>query len=219
MPTFITPPGYSGTSELTASTGLEIMDQGLWQFSQAGYNDGISFGLSIVGPNRERKTDFYGVPPDGTQPPQSGGELHLRAQDWPIAVIGNTLTSYTDPDTSQTYGPSRCRITVTGAWSVNRGNNNNSMNSIGCLFSGHTRTDLGERDMVPTLLNYTSPTAVYVIQGADVEGGAQDTFSSHEFWCRCTEFVSTDNSNFSFQSNTLARPAWVYTYAKSWQTD
>jgi len=219
MATFITPPGYSGVAELTASNSLDIIDQGRWQFSQAGYNDGITFGLSIVGPNKEYPTDLLPDPSGATLPEQSGGELHLRAQNWTIAEVGNQLTSYTDPDTGHTYGASRCRIQIIGRWTVLRGNNNNSMNSIGVMLSGHTSTDLGDRAMIPTLLSYQSPSVIYTIQGADVQGGAQDTFTGHVFFCRCTELVTTDNSNRSFQSNTIVRPAWAYAYSKSWQID
>ena len=219
MATFITPTGNTGLAELTASNGLVVTDQGEWRFSQAGYNDGITFGLSIVGPDPHVRSDIYEGPPGGTAPVQSGGELHLRAQNWPIAVVGNQLTSYTDPATGETYGPDRCRIQVSGRWVVNRGNNANSMNGIGVLLGGHTYTDLGDRAMVPTLLSFQSLSASYVIQGASVVGGAQNTFSDHVFYCRCTEFITTDNSNRSFQSNTLARPTWIYTFAKSWQID
>ena len=200
MPTFITP--YSGQSELTASTGLQIIDQGLWTFSLYGYADGATFGLSLTPPKRVE-----------------GGELHLRAQNWPIAVIGNTLTSYTDPDTSVTYGPERCRITVTGSWSVTRRPNSDSYNSFGVEYTALTSTDQGSRPMDPWLLNFNSPEATYVIQGADVNGGAQDTFSGHEFWIRATERARTENSNRLFQSNTTIRPVWTYQYSKSWQTD
>ena len=108
MPTFVTP--YSGSAELTANTGLTVISPGLWRYSQAGYNDGATFGLSLGHPN-----------------PLSGELLHLRAEDWTIAVIGNELTSYTDPATSTTYGPELCRILVTGAWSVIRQQNRLSL--------------------------------------------------------------------------------------------
>jgi hypothetical protein len=49
MPTFVTP--YSGSAELTANTGLTVVDAGLWRYSQAGYNDGATFGLSLGHPN------------------------------------------------------------------------------------------------------------------------------------------------------------------------
>jgi len=51
MSTFYTPPGYTGQAELTASTGLVVTDQGLWRFSQSGYNDGATFGLSLTFPS------------------------------------------------------------------------------------------------------------------------------------------------------------------------
>lgn len=199
MPTFVTP--YSGSAELTAKNGLEIIDQGLWRYSQAGYNDGATFGLSLGHPN-----------------PNEGGLLHLRAQDWTIAVIGNELTSYTDPETSITYGPELCRIVVTGAWQVIRQQNSNSYNSFNIAYVGNTQTDLGDRSMNPNLLSYLSPATTYVIQGSGVAGGAQDTFSGHVFECRVTESSSSTNSNKEYQSNTITRPVWVYTYSKSWQT-
>jgi hypothetical protein len=216
---FKTPDGSSGQAELTAASGLEILDQGLWRYSQAGYNDGITFGLSIVGPDARQRADFYGGDAQGTAPMQSGGELHLRAQGWTIAHIGNQLQSWTDPDTGVTYGADRCQIRVQGRWVVARGTNSNSMNSQGCMYHGHTRTDLGDRIMTPTLLTLETVSATYVIQGADVEGGAQDTFTPHVWFCRCTETVTTDNSNRSFQSNTLVSPRWVYQYQRSWQID
>lgn len=199
MPTFITP--YSGSAELTASNGLEIVDQGLWRFNQQGYNDGATFGLSLTFPN-----------------PDNGGELHLRAVDWPIAVVGNTLTSYTDPNTDITYTPTQCRIVVTGYWAVLRQVNSNSFNSMGVNYVGSTITDLGDRTMSPYLLNFTSPTVTYIIQGSDVDGGAVDTFSTREFFCRATESTTTPNSNKEYQSNSIIRPTFVYSYSKSWQT-
>jgi hypothetical protein len=199
MPTFVTP--YSGSAELTANTGLTVLSAGLWRYSQAGYNDGASFGLSLGHPN-----------------PLSGELLHLRAEDWTIAVIGNELTSYTDPATSITYGPELCRILVTGAWSVIRQQNSNSYNSFNITYVATTVTDLGDRDMNPSLLNYTSPQATYVIQGSGVAGGAQDTFSNHVWEFRATESAASTNSNKEFQSNTITRPVWAYTYSKSWQT-
>jgi hypothetical protein len=111
-----------------------------------------------------------------------------------------------------------CRIVVTGAWSVVRQQNSNSYNSFNITYIGTTVTDLGDRDMSPYLLNYASPQATYVIQGAGVAGGAQDTFSDHMFECRVTESAASTNSNKEFQSNTVTRPVWVYTYSKSWQT-
>ena len=199
MPTFVTP--YSGSAELTANTGLTVISPGLWRYSQAGYNDGATFGLSLGHPN-----------------PLSGELLHLRAEDWTIAVIGNELTSYTDPATSITYGPELCRILVTGAWSEIRQQNSNSYNSFNITYVATTVTDLGDRDMNPSLLNYTSPQATYVIQGSGVAGGAQDTFSNHVWEFRATESAASTNSNKEFQSNTITRPVWAYTYSKSWQT-
>lgn len=201
MPTFITP--FSGRGELTVSTGLEIQSQGLWQFSQAGYNDGATFGVSLRHPA-----------------PTASGTLELRAQGWPIAGIGNTLTAYTDPDTGVTYPADRCRILVQGQWQVLRQPNSNSYESIGVIYDGVTETDDGSRSMTPFLLSLTTtPRVTYRIQGAAVTGGAQDTFTLHEFFCRCSHTVRTDNSNGLFVSNSTVRPAWVYSYSKSWQTD
>lgn len=201
MPTFITPPGYSGTAELTASNGLGIVSPGLWRFSQAGYNDGATFGLSLTYPS-----------------PTDGEELHLSATDWPIAVVGNTLTEYVDPDTAIVYPATQCRILVTGFWLVTRNPNSNSFNSVGVNYSGSTTTDLGDRTMSPYLLSFQSPSATYVIQGSAVDGGARNTFSSHEFFCRIRESTSSPNSNKEYQSNSISRPVWVYSYSKSWQT-
>lgn len=202
MPTFVTPPGYSGTAELTASNGLEILDQGLWTFSRYSYADGASFGLSLTSPQ-----------------PTSGGELHLRAVDWTISGIGNDLTSWTDPDTAITYPASRCRITVTGYWQVPRQQNSDSFNSVGVLYAAVTETDQGTRIMDPWLLSYNTTESTYVIQGSDVDGGALDTFSDHVFECRLTESTRTHNSNGLYQSNSVTRPVWAYSYAKSWQID
>lgn len=199
MPTFITP--YSGTAELTANSGLTVISTGIWRYSQAGYNDGATFGLSLTHPN-----------------PTAGGLLHLRGEDWTIAVIGNELTSYTDPETSITYGPELCRIAVTGVWQVIRQQNSNSYNSFNITYVATTVTDLGDRDMNPYLLNYTSPQATYIIQGSGVSGGAQNTFSNHVFEFRATESAASTNSNREFQSNTITRPVWAYAYSKSWQT-
>jgi len=200
MPTFVTP--YSGSAELTASTGLTVVDPGLWRYSQAGYNDSATFGLSL-----------------GNPAPTSGGTLHLSAENWPIAVIGTELTSYTDPATGLTYGPELCRIVITGAWQVIRQQNSNSYNSFNITYIGTTVTDLGDRSMNPNLLNYVSPQATYVIQGAGVAGGAQDTFTDHVWEFRATESAASTNSNREFQSNTVTRPTWIYTYAMSWQID
>jgi hypothetical protein len=199
MSTFVTP--FSGSAELTANSGLTVVDPGLWRYSQAGYNDGATFGLSLGHPN-----------------PLAGGTLHLRAENWTIAVVGNELTSYTDPDTGQTYGPELCRIVITGAWSVVRQQNSNSYNSFNITYTGTTVTDLGDRSMNPSLLNYVSPQATYVIQGSGVAGGAQDTFTDHVWEFRATESAASTNSNREFQSNTITRPVWIYTYSKSWQT-
>jgi len=199
MSTFITP--FSGQAELTASTGLSVTESGLWRFSQSGYNDGATFGLSLTHPS-----------------PLSGGTLSLRAQGWTIAVIGNSLTAYTDPDTMITYPAARCRITVTGRWQVTRQQNSNSFNGQGITYAGETITDQGGRSQGPYLLSYTGPLETYVIQGAAVTGGAEDTFSSHVFFVTCTESATSDNSNKEFQSNSVTRPTWQYTYAKSWQT-
>jgi hypothetical protein len=199
MPTFVTP--YSGSAELTASNGLTVVDPGLWRYSQAGYNDGATFGLSLTHPT-----------------PTSGGLLHLSAENWPIAVVGNELTSYTDPATGITYGPTACRIVVSGAWSVIRQPNTNSFNSAGVDYAGTTVTDHGDRQMSPYLLSYTSPVATYIIQGSAVDGGAVNTFSTRVFSCRITESTTSPNSNKEYQSNSISRPVWAYTYSKSWQT-
>jgi len=197
---FITPPEFQGSAELTASTGLTVVESGLWRFNQPGFVDYATFGVSLGQPS-----------------PLDSGLLHLRARDWAIAVIGNDLTAYTDPETSVTYTAAQCRITVTGYWSVVRQVNSNSYNSFGVDHSGETETDQGSRSMSPWLLNFTASPATYVIQGSAVSGGVQNTFSSHEFYCRITESASTDNSNGLFQSNTTARPVWVYHYSKQWQ--
>ena len=213
--TFYTPPGYSGQSELTASTGLTVIDQGRWNFSQAGYNDRATFGLSLGWPD---KTDhgIYSNGP-GQVPALTGGLLHLRGEDWTIAVVGNELTSYTNTDTSETYPASQCRISVTGYWNIVRQPNTNSYNSFGTRWTGLTQTDQGDREMSPWLLNFASQPVTYVIQGADVTGGARDTFSTKVFECSFTESVTSVNSNKEFQSNTIIRPAWAYTYSKSWE--
>lgn len=198
---FYTPEGFSGNAELNASNGLGIINQGLWQFSKSGYNDGATFGLSLTYPK-----------------PLSGGELHLKAINWPIAIVGNELTSYTDP----VYGllpASQCRILITGNWQVIRQQNSNSFVSFGVDYAGHTLTDLGGREMIPYLLNYFSFTTSYVIQGANVTGGAVNTFSTKEFFVRCTEQASSENSNKEFQSNTIIRPVFAYSYSKSWEID
>jgi hypothetical protein len=215
--TFYTPPGYSGTAELTASTGLTVIDQGRWRFSQAGYNDQATFGLSLGWPD---KTDngYYSNAP-GRVPALTGGLLHLRGENWTIAVVGNTLTSYTNPDTSETYPASQCRILVTGYWNIIRQPNTNSYNSFGTRWSAITQTDQGDRSMDPYLLNFVSQPVSYVIQGADVTGGAQNTFAAKVFECNFTESVTSVNSNKEFQSNTIVRPVWSYTYSKSWEIE
>lgn len=195
MPTFITP--YSGQAELTAANGLQVVEQGLWTYSLSGYNDGATFGLSLTHPR-----------------PSSGGSLQLQAQDWPISEIGNTLTSYTDPTTGITYPASQCRIQIRGQWQVIRQQNSNSFNGQGVEYGGTTQTDLGDRNYWGT---WITGFATYTIQGADVTGGALDTFSSHQFFVTVTEAATSDNSNKEFQSNTITRPAWVYSYTKSWQ--
>lgn len=217
MPTFITP--FSGSAELTAGNGLESVSVGLWEYSRPGYNDGATFGVSLGGPTKPGKNVYIG--PSSPQQTLDSGELHLQAENWTIASIGNALTSYTDPESGQTYGPEKCRITVTGRWEVIRQPNSNSFNSQGVIYSnGFTRTDLGDREMGPVfLLTYYTPYATYIKQGAGVTGGAIDTFSDRVFFCKCTELVTSDNSNREFQSNSISRPAWVYTYSKSWQTD
>jgi hypothetical protein len=197
---FYTPPGYSGTAELTASNGLIIDNFGIWKFSQAGYNDGATFGLTLSSPR-----------------PLDGEELQLSAENWNIAVVGNTLTEYYDPNTGQTYTADQCRIQVIGQWVVIRQVNSNSWNSIGVNYTGLTSTDQGDRSMNPYLLNLSTVPVSYVIQGPDVTGGAQDTFSSHRFYCRITETAAGVNSNKEFTSNTIARPVWIYSYAKSWE--
>jgi hypothetical protein len=210
MPTFVTP--IRGTAELTTLTGLSVISSGRWLFSQAGYNDGATWGVSLGGPTQSA--------PKAPTATVDSGLLHLQAQAWTIQGAGNTLTSYTDPDSGTTYGPERCRILVTGAWSVPRRPNSNSFNSTGVIYNGLTETDEGGRSMTPYLLNYQTYAPVsYVIQGSAVSGGAQDTFTPHVFYCKCSETVTTDNSNREFQSNSVARPVWAYTYSKSWQTD
>lgn len=218
MPTFITP--YSGSAELTASTGLEIITLERWQFNRPSQPDGATFCVTLAFPARNLEGPYYDVNANPPPPhPLESGLLHLRAEDWTIAEIGNELTEYTVPG-GPTYGPDRCRISITGAWQVIRAQISDSYNSFGVKYAGRTETDQGGREMVTgSLLTYQSQPATYVIQGAAVEGGAQDTFSSHEFWCRVTESASTVNSNRAFASNTFARPVWIYTYTKSWQTD
>jgi hypothetical protein len=200
MAQFYTPPGYSGSALLTASTGLEIESMGLWRFNQAGYVDNATFGLSL-----------------GSSNPSDVGDLVLRAQNWTIAVIGNQLTEYADPETGTTYPAAACRIAVTGSWSVTRQVNSNSFNSIGVQYQGLTETDQGSRTMDPALLNYVSDPITLIIQGAAVEGGAENTFAARIFRCRITESTRTDNSNRQYQSNTTVRPVWAYEYSKSWQ--
>ena len=220
MPTFITPNGYSGSAVLTASNGLTVIDQGRWFFSKQGYNDGATFGLSLNWPTSPGGSYSYDYGPYTPPPhPQSGGILHLTAENWPIAVIGNALQSYTDPDTLITYPADQCRITVRGQWQVTRQQNSNSYNSFNIQYIGTTETDQGNRAMNPWLLSYNTTYSTYVIQGSAVDGGAQDTFSDHLFYARMTEDASSTNSNREFQSNSITRPVWVYTYAMSWQTD
>jgi len=216
MSTFFTPPGSSGSAELTASTGLATLDQGLWRFSESGYNDGATFGLSLGYPLSSQPQDFSYGPTTGTVPTLSGGLLHLSARGWTIPVIGNELTDYVGPD-SEFYPADQCRITVQGRWQVIRQQNSNSFNGIGVEYGGDTRTDDGDRAQGPSLLTLITGYAEYVIQGSAVSGGAQDTFTDHEFWVRVTETATTDNSNHTFQSNTITRPAWQFTYRKSWQ--
>lgn len=216
MPTFITPSGYSGTAELTANTGLTIVDQSRWTYSKQGYNDGATFGVSLSWPDKATGEFSYGQPAQQITP-EFSGELSLRAVDWPIAVIGNELTSYTDPNTSITYTAAQCKITVTGRWQVVRQPNSNSFNSIGVFYNGTTETDQGTRTMNPYLLTYITPPATYIIQGADVTGGAQDTFSNQVFFCKCRHSTTSNNSNREYQSNSIARPVWAYSYSKSWQ--
>jgi hypothetical protein len=200
MAQFYTPAGYSGSAQLTASTGLVIEQSGLWRFNQAGYVDGATFGLSL-----------------GSSNPTDVGDLVLQAQNWTIAEVGNQLTPYTDPDTGTTYPAAACRIAVTGHWSVVRQVNSNSFNSIGVQYQGLTETDQGSRIMDPALLNYVSDPITLVIQGSAVAGGAKNTFADRLFRCRITESTRTDNSNRQYQSNTTVRPVWAYEYSKSWQ--
>lgn len=216
MSTFITPPGFSGSAELTASTGLAILSQGSWRFSESGYNDGATFGLSLGYPMSSQPQDFSYGPTTGPVPTLSGGLLHLSAQGWLIPVVGNTLTAWTAPD-GTVYPAELCRITVTGRWQVVRQQNSNSFCGIGIEYGGDTRTDAGDRAQGPDLLTLVTNRTQYVIQGSGVTGGAQDTFSGHEFWVRVTETATSDNSNHTFQSNTITRPTWQFTYSKSWQ--
>lgn len=226
MPTYITP--YSGTAELTASNGLTAVETNHWTFSQSGYNDGATFGVSLSWPPTRKSYDYGADSRDtgftyGGSPPiqmattnrgAESGLLHLTAQNWTIASIGNELTAY------DIYSADRCCIVVTGRWVVIRQENSNSYNSFGIVHDGLTETNLGNREMQkPFLLSYESPTATYIIQGADVEGGARDTFTAQEFWVKITESATSVNSNFEFQSNTIARPTWIYSYSKSWQID
>jgi hypothetical protein len=197
---FITPPGFSGSGRLSASTGLSVLAQGIWLFSQSGYNDGESFGVSMTYPQ-----------------PADSGTLLLRAQDWRIAVIGNELTDYVDPETGQTYSAQQCRIEVQGYWSVTRRPNSNSYNSFGVNYVGNTATDQGSRRFQGFPQGLVTQTAVYRIQGSEVSGGALDTFSSHVFFCECEEATASDNSNRLYQSNSIATPVWIYSYSKSWQ--
>ena len=194
---WLTPAGNWGYASLTVATGLEIVSQDLWQLSQAGYNDGATFGLSLTYPR-----------------PETGGELVVRAQNWPIAVVGNELVPYTDPSTGITYGAEQCQISVTGQWQIIRQENSNSFVSFGIEHGGVTETDQGSRDYWGTL--YT-PRQTFVIQGSAVTGGALDTFTDHVFEVRATETATSDNSNRLFQSNTILRPAWVYEYQRRWQ--
>lgn len=196
MSTFFTPTNLTGTAELTATNGLSVTEQGLWLFSGAGYNDQATFGLSLTHPS-----------------PTNGGSLRLQAMNWPIAVIGNQLTDYIGED-SVFYPASRCRIMITGNWQIIRQQNSNSFNSVGVDYAGHTHTDLGNRDYWGTFFTNRE---TYVIQGADVQGGAMDTFTDHLFYAHMTESTSSDNSNKLYQSNTVTRPVWAYTYSKSWQ--
>lgn len=217
---WITPPGDQGQAQLTASTGLEIQDLGRWRFSQAGYNDGATFGLSLGWPaGAESAQDFYWGPRDRQPPPQSGGELSLRAQDWSVATIGNQLTSWTDPATGITWGLERCQILVQGRWQVQRLPNSNSFVSIGISWQGITDTDTGGREMYPWLLDYVGPMRQYLRQGAATPGGAQDTLTTHVLHCRCTEITTSDNSNHEYQSNTLCRPVWAYSWQRRWWVD
>lgn len=213
MSSFFTPPGFSGTAELTASNGLTVTSQGEWLFSRPGYNDGATFGLSLEYPTQATKSEYFYGSPSRQPGPISGGVLRVEAQDWPIAVVGNTLTDYIGED-SVFYPASRCRITVIGRWNVVRQQNSNSFNSFGISYTGHTHTDLGNRDAWGY---YQTVVATYVIQGADVTGGAQNTFAPHLFYCDMTESTTSDNSNFIYQSNTVSRPVWAYSYSKSWQ--
>lgn len=196
MPTFFTPPEFQGQAELTCATGLSVVSQGLWQFSQAGYNDSATFGVSLTHPR-----------------PQASGLLHVRAQNWNIAVVGNSLTPWV-VDGVEIYGAAQCQITVTGRWLVVLQDNSNSFNGVGVEHSGSIITDQGSTGFWGT---YQGAQTRYVIQGSAVSGGAQDTFSSHVFEARCEQTTSTDNSNRQYQSNTVCRPAWVYSFAKSWQ--
>ena len=198
MTTWIEPPDQAGDAELTVATGLGIVSQDLWTLSLAGYNDGATFGLSLTYPR-----------------PEAGGELLVQAQDWYIGTIGNELVAYTDPSTGITYGADRCQIQISGQWQIIRQENSNSFVSFGIEHGGVTETDQGSRDYWGTL--YT-PRQTFVIQGAVVPGGAQDTFTTRLFRVRATETATSDNSNRLFQSNTILRPAWVYSYMRRWYT-
>jgi|688.fasta_scaffold466454_2 hypothetical protein len=196
MATFITP--YTGQAQLTVSNGLQIVDQAAWRFQPPANVDGITFGVTLA---NEYNAD--------------SGELHLRAVNWTIAEIGNSLTSYTDPETHITYPASQCQISVTGRWQIRRTINTASNTSQGVLYNSYTLTDQGDRLKAGT---WYTPYHTFVIQGADVDGGAINTFSDHEFFCRIKERTATRNTNGLYVSNTIASPVWAYTYSKSWQT-
>jgi len=201
VPTFITPPEFSGSAALTSTTGLTAVETGLWLLDPPAWDPGETWAVSLTHPS-----------------PLESGLLHLRAENWPV-VGGTELTAWTDPETHITYGPELCRIEIRGRWIVPRLENSNSYNSFGVIYSGLTQTDQGSRTQGPWLLNYQSDLATYTIQGSGVEGGAQNTFEDHVFECRITQGVSTDNSNRLFQSNAVTTPVWQYHYSRSWQID
>jgi hypothetical protein len=197
MATFITP--FTGSAALTVSTGLNIEDQGTWMFEPPAYVDGITFGVTLA--------NAFNA---------NSGELHLRATNWTIPVIGNALTSYTDPDTHITYPASKCQIKLVGRWQIRRTINTASNTSQGVLYNSYTLTDQGDRTKAGT---WYTPYHTFIIQGDQVEGGAIDTFTTHEFWCRIVERTATRNTNGLYVSNTVASPIWAYDYYKSWQTN
>ena len=75
MPTFITP--YSGSAQLTASNGLEVVESGRWQFSRFSYADGATFGVTLDFPTRDLQGPYYDV----------NAILHLRVHWKAVSYI------------------------------------------------------------------------------------------------------------------------------------